>query len=259
MSTLHQQLASALLTLLFGVLAQAVSGRAFSGRSGRQEVAWRITAGYFLLIGGYALFHATLSFAAVGAGPGSALYDEFVHWVGPANVGRAAPAAVFAALILYSQAAKPERGRAAVKSGPALLLAAAAGATLAARVSGGDGIHWLASTLALSATVMALLLLPALLFALTRDGMDEVLWLALTAYALKEVLSVSLMSILAWWGAAGTGTLRLLYWINVIVMLGMCIAAAWRLRQALAGRRVPSLFERVRAIRPPTMGWDNLR
>lgn len=259
MSTLQQQLAFALLTLLFGVLARSVSRRAFSGRHDRQEVAWRITAAYFVLSGGYGVVHATLAFAAVGAGPGSALYGEFVRWMGPANVGRQVAAAVFAALILCAQAAAPDRGRAAARSAPLLLVGAAAAGTLVTGAIGGDAIHWLASTLAVSTTVMTLLLLTGLLFALTRDGMDEVLWLTLTAFVLKEVLSVSLMSILAWWGPAGTGTLRLFYWMNLGVMLGMCIAAAWRLREAAAGRRVPSLFERVRAVRPPTMGWDNMR
>lgn len=259
MSTLHQQLAFALLTLLFGILASGVVRHSGSRPPGRQEVAWRITAAYFVLIGGYAVVHSVFAIFAVRAGQDSTIYAHVVRWVGPANVGRAITGVAFALLVLHAQVRRPGGGRITAQAVPLLLLTAV-GATVAADVLRSDGMLWQASMLALWATVMALLLFPALLLALMWDGMDEVLWLALTAYVLKEVLSVSLWAMVAWRPrGAASGMLQMFYWVNLVVMLGMCIAAAWRLRQAAAGRRVPSLFERVRAIRPPTMGWDNLR
>jgi hypothetical protein len=257
--TAVQQVAVALLTFGFGLLAVCVARRAPPESAGRPGLGWRITGTYFLLIGAFSFVQSVVSVFAVRAGEASEIYAFAVRWGAPANVARSLATIAFAALLLYAQTGGRERARSASRASLPLLLCLVVVATYAADRPGLAVFHLHASALAVLGAVISVFLLAALLLALARDGMDEVLWLALTAYAMKEVLSVSLFSIMAWvHGAAGGGTVRLFYSISFWVMLGMCLAAAWRLRQAAAGRRVPSLLDRVRTVRPPVMGWDRV-
>lgn len=252
------QLVLALLTLLFGVLATLVAGRWGDGGRDRRALAWRITAGYFLVIGAYASVHAVLSCFAVAEGVGSALYTHVVAWGGPANSGRAVAGIAFALLLLHGQRRELERTRAAAAAVIPVMVATAAAGTLLVRWRGLTGLPQTGMLLGLAAAGLALVLLATLLVALVREGMDEVLWLALTAYALKEVLTVSLFSMLMWWEFLdGRSLLRTLMWMGIATNAPMCAAGAWRLHLLGAGRRVPSLLERVRGVRRPVIGWDS--
>lgn len=256
-TTLLLQVVFALLTLLFGVLAARVAGRWGDGGRDRRALAWRITAGYFVVIGVYSTVQSVLSCFAVAEGPDSALYATVVAWGGPANAGRSLGGIAFALLLLQGQRRDLDRARASTAAVLPVILAVTAAGTLLVRWHGLTGLPHTAGLLGLGAAAMAIPLLAALLLALAREGMDEVLWLALTAYALKEVLTVSLFSLLVGWDMVdGRSLRRTLLWMGIATNALMCAAGIWRLHQLRAGRRVPALLERVRGVRRPVIGWD---
>jgi hypothetical protein len=68
-------------------------------------------------------------------------------------------------------------------------------------------------------------------------------------------VSVSLLSVMAWWGLIDVGTYTAIYrWLQVVLGVIMVAFGARRLQMATGGRRVPALFEQLPALRPPVHG-----
>ena len=103
--------------------------------------------------------------------------------------------------------------------------------------------------LAVLTTVGVVLLFAALLAAAATDALDRLLWLTLTAYALKQALSVSLLSILAWSAFSSGIRPYTLYAMHTVAFCVILLIALRRYQLAVQGREVPALFERVDAIR----------
>jgi hypothetical protein len=95
-------------------------------------------------------------------------------------------------------------------------------------------------------------MLVTLLVGVMNDGMDLLLWLAMAAFALKQTVEVSAMTILAWWDVnTGIEIALMFMWINVVAMAVASALAQVRLRRAIENRQVPALFERLHALRRP--------
>ncbi len=253
-----QQLLIVTLTLAFGVLAVTTWRESRTSTRAAPGAAWAVTGGYFSVIGAYSMVQAVLMASARQAGPGTPVYAVAIGWGPAANMGRAVAALVFAALLALAvvRSSVLPRGPGPLRITVAAVSATAAAATLGAKWLHDGSIHQHASALAVLSTLLAVSLMGVLLAALVRDTLDRILWIALAAYALKEVLNVSLLSILAWWSLAPKPltSLRIFYWLAIVVTLGMCLLAMRRLALARAGRPVPALFERTRPARPPAIG-----
>ena len=251
-----QQLVTAALALLFGVLALRVWRRAGGGRRDRATVAWGLAAANFIVVGVHASAHSLLAAAGWAMGRESALFRWVGSWAIAANLGRAVVSVVFGVLLLAGLVVHRRWVPRVARAGPAVLAGTAVFATAAALRLPYDNAYTLGTSLAVLSSITAVVVMAALLAAVLNDSMDQLLWLALAAYALKETVSVSLFAVLAWWSmAAHVEAYRIFYWVALGLSAGMAGLAARRLRMAAAGRRVPALFERMHALRRPAQGW----
>jgi hypothetical protein len=254
-TVLVQQAVGGLLTLAFGALALAVSRRVRAMGLDRAWGAWRCTAAGFLLLGVYGAVHASGSVAAVVAGEGSAFYRVFVEWTAAGNIAREAGVLAYAALLAAYLSLPPARAAAVAGGAMAGIAGTMALATLAGHAI--PGTHHFAhlATLAVLSTLTVVVLLAAMLVGLANDGLDQLHWLALTAYAVKLTLEVSQFSILAWWATRpAPWVIQTLYATNTTASVAMIVLGARRLRWAARGRPVPALFERVHALRRTAAG-----
>ena len=258
MLTHAQQIASAALTLAFGLLALAVARRLGARRGSRPAAAWAHSGSAFVLTGGLALVHALSGFGAWLAGPESAFYRQVAAWMAPGNFSRAVLTAVYAAALLALLLVRRGWVGAVAGQAPAAFVVATVAALGAARAAGLAGFEGV-SIPAMVSAVAAVVLMAALLVAVVNDGLDQLLWFALAAYALKDAVTVSLMATIIWWELGDAGpvlaALRTFYWISSGVLAVMCGIAWRRLAQAAAGRHVPALFERMHALRAPAPRW----
>jgi hypothetical protein len=187
------------------------------------------------------------------AGRDSALWKWVGSWAAAANLGRAVTSIVFGLLLIVAVAAHrrwlPRLGAA----GFAVVAGTAVAVTLLTLPL--PATYPLMTTLAVLSTLTAVVIMAALLGGLLNDSMDQLLWLALAAYALKETLRVSLFAVLAWWSMGrDVAAYRLFYWLGIAVSLTMVSLAVRRLRAAADGRPVPAPFERLHSLRHPAMG-----
>lgn len=250
-SYLYQLVASGLL-LLFGLQALWVLRGAGPARRDRVTLAWSLGASYFLVCGGYSALHAGV--AAVGwlMGTGSAPTRLAMTWGISANLARGVMAAGFGAMLLALMVARGRGIYRLVRTAPATFAVTGVTATLVARLLGVDTLFGLGTGLAVLAMLTAMLLMGALWAAVLNDGMDQLLWLGMVLYALKETATVSQMAVLAWWTLAPHREVYYFHYASAVALgTGMCLLAARRLRLAQAGRRVPALFERLYTPRPP--------
>lgn len=251
MVTQIQQIVSSLLLLAFGVLALRVWRRARTGRLERATLAWGLTAANFLVVGGYSSAHSLIAALGWSMGRDSALYQWVGSWALAANVGRGVvsvlfPVLLLAVLVLHRRWA----ARVAQHAPAALAVTAVAGTAAALLLPDPTSMHTLTTLLAVMCAATAIVLMAALLAGVLSDGMDQLLWLALAVYALKETLSVSLLAVIGWWSlAAQVDAYRLFYWLAMALNGSMVLLARRRLRLAVGGRHVPALFERAHALR----------
>lgn len=249
LSQVQQCVASGFL-LLFGVLALRVWRRSGPVRRDRATFAWGVTAAYFLVGGGYSFGHAVLSAAAMAAGRKSALFAWVGGWNFSANLARGAVAVVFAGMLLALMVGRRRWVFRLAQSAPLLLVAAAAAATAVYLLVDVRTVYGLTTGLAVLNMLTAVLLMGALLAAVLNDGMDQLLWLALALYALKETIAVSQMAVIAFWTVAPHAEVfYFFYGSSMVLVAGMCGMAARRLRLAGQGRRVPAVFERLHTLR----------
>lgn len=249
------QLASNALLLVFGVLALRVWRRSGPVRRDRAALGWGLTAANFLLVGGYATAHSLVALMAVAQGPRSALYKLVVSWASAANAGRSLASIAFGVLLLALLVARRRPGLRVAQAAPVVLALVAVAGTAAGRPLFESTAYALATLLAVLNAVTAVVLMAALLAAVQNDGLDQLLWLALAVYALKETMSVSLLAVISFWDVANVSLYNTIFvWLQVVLNTGMSWLALRRLRLATGGRRVPALFERVSVLRRPVHG-----
>jgi hypothetical protein len=252
---LLQQLASSGLILVFGVLALRVWRRSGTVRRDRAALAWAVTATSFLVVGVYATAHAVISTVSVAAGEKSWLYGFVSRSVQATNVGRSAVPVVFGLLLLALMVSRRRTAPRIASAAPAVLVLAAVAGTLIGHWFPYTTVYDFFTRMALLYAATAVVLMAALLAAVQNDGMDQLLWLALAAYALKETVGVSLLAVIAFWGVADVKPYYAgFFWMQVGVGTLMAAVAARRLHLAGGGRRVPAVFERLDALRRSTPG-----
>jgi hypothetical protein len=250
-----QQLFFSGLVLLFGVLALLVRRRFGPVRRDRAALAWALTATSFLVVGTYATLQALLSAIGKSLGDKSALFLFMAQWSPAANLARGVVSILFAAMLLVLMLSRRRWAARVVAAAPAVLTAAAVLSTLALRRLPDPSADAFLTQMALVSALTAVVMMAALFAAVHYDGMDQLLWLALAAYTLKETVSVSLMAVMAAWTMTYARTyFAVFYWVCIVI--GACMAglAARRLQLAVGGRRVPAAFEAVHALRRPAHG-----
>lgn len=253
MAHVQQILCSALL-LLFGVLALLVWRRLEPVRHDRAALAWALTAANFLVVGVYATLHAVLSAVGRARGTDSALFRLVGDWALATNLAREVVTVVFAGMLLALMVSR-RWGARVVAAAPAVLTATALFFTVLLRGLPYTSTFAFTSSIAVSYGVAAIVLMAALFAAVHYDGVDQLLWLALAAFTLKETVSVSIMAVMAAWTMTYARTyFAVLYWVGIVVGLCMVGFAARRLHLATGGRRVPAVFERVHGLRRPAHG-----
>lgn len=249
-----QQILASGFLLLYGAIALQVWRRAGPVRRDRATLAWGVTAAYFLLTGIFSTGQAVL--ATVGWSMG--LQSPILRWVGTwsvaANLARGTMGVVFALILLALLVTRRRWALRTAHLAPVLLPAGLVGFTaLGLRIPTLEGnFYWLGTGGAVLSTASAVILMGALLAAVLNDGIDQLLWLSLALYTLKETLSVSLFAIIAWWSVTrAPEAWYFFYWVAIALGAGMSLLAVRRLRLAGAGERVPALFERMYTLRSP--------
>jgi hypothetical protein len=246
-----QQILACGLLLLFGVLALRVWRRAGPVRRDLVTQAWGVTAAYFLVNNVYSVGHSLLAALGLAMGRDSALLRWVGGWAIAANLARGVMGVVFAVILLLLLVLRRRWVFRVAQLAPLVLVVTGIAATaVAQRIPVLHSMYWLGAGLALLSMATAVVMMGALLAAVLNDGMDQLLWLALALYALKETVSVSLFAIIAWWSlAAHPEAWRYFYWGAAALAAGMSALAARRLRLAGEGRHVPALFERLYTLR----------
>jgi hypothetical protein len=244
-----QQILSSALLLLFGVLALLVWRRLGPVRRDRAALAWALTAANFLVVGVYCSLHAMLAAVGRTMGMQSALYIFVGDWALAANLARCVTSIVFGAMLLVLMVSRRRGGR-VVAIAPHALLATALLSTVALRRIPYPNTYAFASTIAIMTGITAVVLMAALFAAVHHDGLDQLLWLAVAAYALKETLAVSFLPVLV----DGAIYWTIFYWL-ALALTACMVGLAWRrLQLANSGRRPPLAFAGVQGLRRPAHG-----
>jgi hypothetical protein len=249
-----QVLASALL-LAFGVLALLVWRRFGPVRRDRAALAWALTASNFLVVGVYSTAQSVLAAAGAAMGVKSELYLFVGRWSLAANAARGLVSVAFGVMLLVLMASRRRWGARVVSAAPVVLTATAVLSTAPLGALPYADPYAYLTCLAVISGIIAIVLMAALFAAVHHDGLDQLLWLALAAYTLKETMSVSLMAVMAAWTMTYAATYwTVFYWVCIVI--GVCMAglAARRLQLAAGGRRVPAAFEGVHTLRRPAHG-----
>jgi hypothetical protein len=250
-----QQILSSALLLLFGVLALLVWRRFGPVRRDRAALAWALTATNFLVVGIYATLQSLLSAVGKSIGGKSALYLFVARWSIPANVAREVVSVLFGLMLLVLMLTRRRWGARVVSAAPAILTGTVLLCTVALRGLSFTSAFAFLNTMAVFSGVIAIVMMAALFAAVHYDGLDQLLWLALAVYTLKETMTVSFMAVMAAWTMTYAGTyFTVFYWVTTALGVGMVVLAVRRLQLATGGRRVPVAFERVHAMRRPAHG-----
>jgi hypothetical protein len=250
-----QQILSTVPLLLFGVLALLVWRRYGPVRRDRAALGWALTASSFLVVGTYATLHALLSAAGRAMGSKSALYAFVGDWVFAANVTRGILSVLFGGMLAVLMVSRRRWGRRVVSASPAVLVGTAVLASVVLRQVKVTSGYTVLSSIAIIAGVAAVVLMAGLFAAIHSDGLDQLLWLALAVYTLKETMTVSFLAVMAAWTMTYAAAFyTVFYWVTAAMAWCMVGVAARRLQLATGGRRVPAPFERVHALRRAAHG-----
>jgi hypothetical protein len=250
-----QQILSNASLLLFGVLALLVWRRLGPVRRDRAALAWGLTAANFLVVGIYASLHALLAAVGRSMGKESALYGFVDRWALAGNLARNVVSVVFGGMLLVLMVSRRRWGARMVAAAPVALTMTALLSTVPLGRMPYESAYAFLCDLAVTSGLIAIVLMAALFAAVHYDGLDQLLWLALAVYTLKETVSVSFMAVMAAWTMTYAGTyFSVFYWVTTA--LGVCMVgfAVRRLQLATGGRRVPAAFEAVHALRRPAHG-----
>jgi hypothetical protein len=255
MRTVLLQLVFSSVFFAFGVLALRVWRRFGTVRRERAALAWGVTAAQFLLVGGTAVVHSLLAAASMAQGKDSRLFRVMGEWAPPLDAGRGMASVVFGVLMVALLVVHRRHAPRVAQAAPAVLAVALVAGTAVGWTLPRTGPHGFATMLAVMNAATAVVLMAALLAAVQNDGLDQLLWLALAVFALKETMTVSLLAVIALWGVSYVLPYFDTYiWLHVVLGGVMVGIGARRLHLAGGGRRVPALFERLHAMRRPTHG-----
>jgi hypothetical protein len=250
-----QQISSSALLLAFGVLALLVWRRFGRVRRDRAALAWSLTATNFLVVGVYSTAQSLLSAAGASMGTDSALYLFVGRWSMAANLARGVVSILFGAMLLVLMVSRRRWGARVVAAAPAAVTMAALLFTAALRWLPYTSAYAFLTQFAIITALTALVLMAALFAAVHNDGLDQLLWLALAVYTLKETMTVSFLTVMAAWTMTYAATYwTVFYWVLPVLGAVMVGFAARRLQLAMGGRRVPAAFEAVHALRRPAHG-----
>jgi hypothetical protein len=250
-----QQILSTVPLLLFGVLALLVWRRYGPVRRDRAALGWALTASSFLVIGAFATLHSLLAVSGRVMGTDSMLWGFVNDWALAANMARSVVSVIFGGMLLVLMISRRRWGARIVGSSPAVLAGTAILTTLALRPVRYPSSFAFLSSMAIVAGVAAVVMMAALFAALHSDGLDQLLWLALAIFTLKETMTVSFMAVIAAWTMTYAATyFTVFYWVIAALAWCMVGVAARRLQLATGGRRVPAPFERVHALRRAAHG-----
>jgi hypothetical protein len=241
--------------LLFGLLALLVWRRFGPVRRDRAALAWGLTATSFLVVGIYSTLQSLLSAIGKAISDESALYLFVNRWSLAANMARSLVSLVFGVMLLVLMVSRRRWRTRVVTVAPAVLTGTALLSTVPlGQLPYEDAMTYL-SDLAVLSGLTAIILMAALLAAVRDDGLDQLLWLALVVYTLKETMTVSFMAVMAAWTMTYASAYWILfYWVTIALSVVMTAIAARRLQLASGGRRVPVAFEAVHALRRPAHG-----
>jgi low affinity Fe/Cu permease len=240
--TLVLQTVATVLALPVGGVALAVARRL--GGATRSAQAWSLTGWTFLLLGFLGVLSSVFSIWAVAEGSGTPVWNRYLDWAPAGNYARQFLVLAFAGMLVVLALPRPMPFRLRSALRVALGVAIAGGAVVGG-LEGPLGSTNHMSRLAVLTTVAVVLLFSALLLAATTDAIDRLLWLALTTYALKQALSVSLLSILAWSAFSRGIQPNALYAMHIAAFCVMLLMVLRRYHHARRRQEVPALFERV--------------
>jgi hypothetical protein len=243
------------LFFFFGVQALRVWRRFGTVRRERAALAWGVTAAQFLLVGGTAVVHSLLAAASMAQGKSSRLFHVMSDWGPPLGAGRGVASVVFGVLLVALLVVHRRHAPRVAQAAPVVLVMTLLAGTAAGWALSGTTTYSFSTMLAVLNAATAVVLMAALLAAVQNDGLDQLLWLALAVFALKETITVSLLAVIAVWGISYVLPYYSAYfWLHVVLGGVMVGIGARRLHLAGGGRRVPALFERLHAMRRPTQG-----
>ncbi|HEU4885215.1 MAG TPA: hypothetical protein VFT45_23335 [Longimicrobium sp.] len=250
-----QQILSSALLLGFGVLALLVWRRFGPVRRDRAALAWSLTATNFLVVGIYCSVQSLLSAVGASIGVKSDLYLFVSRWSPAANLARGIVSVLFGAMLLVLMVSRRRWGARVAAAAPAVLTIAAVLFTVALHRLPYTNAYAFLTQFALVTALTAVVLMAALFAAVHNDGLDQLLWLALAVYTLKETMTVSFLAVMAAWTMTYAATYwTVFYWVLPVLGAIMAGLAGRRLQLAAGGRRVPAAFEAVHALRRPVHG-----
>jgi hypothetical protein len=244
--SLALQLLVPVLLLSFGVLALRVApGPGTSART----AAWFMAGVTFAAQGAVATVHGALAVGAVLAGPKSELYALVVRLLPSGNDARSMVVLGFSlALAWVVLLGKPSPSRRAIVAAAVALMAAGFVAGLLEppfdQRQGRE--HW--SLLSYSNAATALVLFATLYWAMVRESIDWLLWVALALYAVQQALTSNIQMVLSWAGFGGgwAPAPRTMSWVGLVAAFIMLACTTRRLALARAGLEAPGLLERLR-------------
>lgn len=238
MITVTCQLVVGLLAVVFGLSALQVADLERRS-SALQRMSWKVAGAGFVLGGASGTVMNVWAAWAFLAGPGSAVWNEYLRWAPSWNHGGAFLKACLGCALVVAAVGRREPGPGFLRRTLAVLVAALFAGGVAGWIEGPlDGsVHF--TNAAIFETVELIAMFAALLTSLFRDSMDRLLWIALTIYTVRQALNAILWMALAWARVPGAWvpkpvTLQLFG----IVSYGVMLALSYR-RVTLARRRVP--------------------
>jgi hypothetical protein len=239
------QTAATVVTLPIGILAMVIGRRSVGARVHRQ--AWLLVGWIFLVLGAFGSLQAALSIWAASAGPGTAIWTHYLLWAPGMNYARGLVTTAFAvALFLLARPGGEPRLGAYLPFGLGVTVALG---LVVGHMEGPLGETNHVARQAVLTAVTVIILLAALLLAAATDAVDRLLWLAVTIFTIKQALSVSLLSILAWM-AFDAAIRPLTFFAMHATALGLVLLLVLRRYQlARQHREVPALFGPVSAVR----------
>jgi hypothetical protein len=244
------QIAGVLLNLAFGLLALLAWRRMAGRRWERTPAAWLIAGATFAFVGISGSAFLVLGYRALGMDPHSAAFAASLRWLQAGNVGRDFAIAAFAVVLGVYLTMPAARAARVARMSAGLVPAVGAGVTVLTGLGPGAAIHEHLTALAVFAALTVLALMVVLLAGVRTDGLDQLLWLAVAAYTVKDALCANLLTLVAWWEVVPQPVAMLaMYWINATGMAVMVALAARRVHHATAHHPVPALFERLHSMR----------
>lgn len=244
MITFTLQVATAILTTLFGITALKIAGTPGPVMA---RPAWRLVGGGFVLVGGSFLAHN--AFGAVVLARGEAPITELYMAMSPAfSHSRAMALVATFPLLLVVTRPPADVNQSDIPRAWVLVGIGYASGILLGAIQGPreTATHW--PIVSIVFTVELVVLLCTLFVLLVRDRVDRHLWLALAVFALKLTSNALWLSLYSRSDIPGAWypPLRVMH-VNQAVLSGIiALIALRRLQLARRGSLVPTVYGSLR-------------